>query len=308
MSGEYVKDGVVAAIDGAKIRYRALGRGRDWIVYCNGLGVSTFFWDHITRYLFDYFKFLLWDYRGHGISDPPVDMSTFDIPGLVEDLFRVMDDNKIRKAILIGHSMGAQVIFEAYRKDPDRVTMLVPILGSYGRPIDTFFDSALSPYLFKIIYPVARRYANRFRPIISSILKSPIAYPGAKLIGLIHRDLCSKEDLFPYLDHLSNLDFTLFFELARKMQEHTTEDILQDIRCPVLIVAGENDLFTPMHLSLRMHEMIPNSELLVLKQGSHAGLIEQPELIALRIHKAYCEKVLKQRRPRVKGRTNSKRG
>jgi len=53
----------------------------------------------------------------------------------------------------------------------------------------------------------------------------------------------------------------------------------------VLVVAGERDLFTPLNRSKEMAERIPGAELLVLREGSHAAMVEQPELVALTIEK-----------------------
>jgi pimeloyl-ACP methyl ester carboxylesterase len=50
-------------------------------------------------------------------------------------------------------------------------------------------------------------------------------------------------------------------------------------------VAGERDLFTPLQRSREMASRIPRAELLVLREGSHAAMVEQPELLALTMEK-----------------------
>ena len=54
---------------------------------------------------------------------------------------------------------------------------------------------------------------------------------------------------------------------------------------PTLIIAGEKDTFTPMWLSEKMAEMLPNSELMVVPTGSHTGPIEMPQLCNLRVER-----------------------
>ena len=76
--------------------------------------------------------------------------------------------------------------------------------------------------------------------------------------------------------------------MVRAAQEHDAADMLGNILCPALIVAGERDLFTPRHLSLEMAQRIPRAELLEIPRGSHAALIEQPELINLRLEKFFA--------------------
>src|SRR5262249_30792667 len=67
---------------------------------------------------------------------------------------------------------------------------------------------------------------------------------------------------------------------------------LKDIDVPTLIVAGENDQLTPLSLSHRMRDDIRGAELLLLPKGSHAGIIEHPELISLRLEKFLRQRIV----------------
>jgi len=84
----------------------------------------------------------------------------------------------------------------------------------------------------------------------------------------------------------------VFIEMANDMGKHTAEDILGAIKIPVLVMGGERDIYTPIHRSHRLHALVPGSELLIIPGGSHAGLVEQPELINLRLEKFIKERVI----------------
>ena len=58
-----------------------------------------------------------------------------------------------------------------------------------------------------------------------------------------------------------------------------------------LIVAAERDDFTPLYLSRQIADVIGGAELLVLADGSHAALIEQPETINHRLDRFIRERV-----------------
>jgi pimeloyl-ACP methyl ester carboxylesterase len=93
--------------------------------------------------------------------------------------------------------------------------------------------------------------------------------------------------------------------MVRAAQEHDAGPLLSEIRAPTLVVAGERDLFTPRKLSLEMAQRIPSAELLEIPRGSHAALIEQPELINLRLEKFLRERVIpfesqREDRPRLR--------
>ena len=56
------------------------------------------------------------------------------------------------------------------------------------------------------------------------------------------------------------------------------------------LIAAERDTFTPMWLSRKMVQSIPGAEFLVLADGSHAALIEQPDTIQHRIDRFLVER------------------
>jgi pimeloyl-ACP methyl ester carboxylesterase len=286
--------GTTLAQDGTPLAFASGGprNARRALVCSNGVGVSTFFWDYVGEYFSRDHKVVIWDYRGHGASGRPSNPRAITMAAVADDLARVMDANQIDRAMLLGHSMGCQVILEFYRLFKDRVTGLVPMLGAFGHPADTFLDPRIGRTVYRAALAVGRALPEVCNLVSKSVLMSPIAWPFARLSGLVHSDLARKSDMEPYLEHLSSLDLTVFFEMVRAAQEHDAGPFLGDIQAPTLVVAGERDLFTPRHLSLEMAARIPNAELLEIPRGSHAALIEQPELINLRLEKFIREKVL----------------
>lgn len=290
----WTASGTTLAGDGTPLAF-ARGGPKDGraLICCNGVGVSTFFWDYVgERFSKDDQQVVVWDYRGHGASGQPKDTSRLTMTDIAEDLARVLDANEIERGIFLGHSMGCQVIFEFARLFPDRVLGLVPILGAFGRPADTFLDPRIGPAVFKLAYEVGTRIPELFNFGMRMTLRRPGMWHLARLSGLVHSDLARKEDLDPYMEHLSRLDTRIFMDFVRAAQDHDAGPTLGDLECPALVVAGERDLFTPRHLSVEMASRMPNAELLEIPRGSHAALIEQPELINLRLEKFIRETVI----------------
>ncbi len=284
------------SFDGTKIYYMSAGEG-PVICACNGIGVSVFFWKYLAEYFGRTHRIILWDYRSHGKSGAAPDYGSLTMSTNALDLKAVLDSAGASEAVLLGHSMGVQTIYEFYRLFPERVAALIPVLGSYGRPMDTFLNTDKMKYLF----PVAYRFANCFPHASTRITQmfydvlffGPIAYAGGKVVKFINWQHFKKEDLIPYLDHMRTLDLRAFLGMARRMQEHSAKDWLPEIKVPVLIISGEDDLFTPWKISAEMHRLIPGSELLTIPRGSHAALVEQPELMNLRIEKFMRERLAK---------------
>jgi pimeloyl-ACP methyl ester carboxylesterase len=53
--------------------------------------------------------------------------------------------------------------------------------------------------------------------------------------------------------------------------------LLPTIKVPTLIVVGEFDAFTPVPDAELMHNSIPNSTLVIIKEAGHLTNLEQPQ-------------------------------
>lgn len=254
------------------------------VVFCNGIGVAaSSFWAKISRALSKFYCTLNWDYRGHGRSSAPEHPERLGIGTCAEDLARVMDQLGIEQAVVAGHSMGVQVAFEFYRRFPERVLGLIPTLGSYQRPFDTFMRFRRSPQLFRVVSEFVLRHpsiAERVWPHLFDIRAAKLL---SRWIPLTHPTLFPHAELDFYLSHMSSISPVVFFHLARHMQSHSADEILEEIDVPCLIFAGENDLFTPLELSVEMYQRIPQAEFQLIRHGSHGALAEQPDLFWLRM-------------------------
>ena len=287
------REGRAKGMDGVPLRFTSYGDGGPAIVCCNGVGVSTFFWKYVVRYFSARHQVVTWDYRGHGRSGMPKPLSRekFTVASSVADLISVMDEAGVDDAVLLGHSMGVQVALEAWRRHRKRVRGLGLVCGSFGRPLDTFWNSSLSAPVFDFVYSIVNAAPGAFASGNRVLMRSKLPMLVAKL-GVVDPQLCRPEDLKPYFDHLAQVDPQVFFLMAGEMQRHTAIKWLETVDVPTLILAGERDWFTPYHLSVQMRDKIPGAELLTIPHGSHAAIIEQPELINLRIEKWLREKVL----------------
>jgi pimeloyl-ACP methyl ester carboxylesterase len=281
-----VRAGTATAPDGSILAWRAEGSGPRALVACNGIGVSTFFWRRLSQHFAGLaYTFVTWDYRGHGRSPVPEHPESLTIASCARDLWKVADAAGVREAVLLGHSMGSQVILEGYRLDPGRVLGLVPMLGAAGKVLGGFLGGAPLTPVFRLLVEVGAANAELGQQAVRAILKLPGVWQAIRALGMVHPDLCPREDFEPYFEHLSQLDLRGYFALARDLLSHDASDLLEQIRIPVLVVAAERDLFAPAARSKEMAARIPGAQLLVLREGSHAALVEQPELLALTLEK-----------------------
>lgn len=287
-----MRSGFVETEDGLKLFWQATGSGPP-LVCCNGLGVSTFFWRYIVEQFRDRYEVIVWDYRGHGRSDRPQDPYAVDlsIPTFARDLGLVLEATGARSPVLMGHSMGCQVILERVHQAPHEARGLVLLLGGPGRVLSHFNNNPRSPQLFKGLHLLVKALDNRVNKLARVALRGPLAWKVTKGLAMVDPLYTSKADFLPYLEHMASLDLRLFCELVASAQRHDARPYLNSVEQPTLIFAAERDDFFPLWVMKDMAERIPNASLLVLADGSHAAIIEQPWTINHRLERFLREEV-----------------
>ena len=274
--------------DGCELAYSSEGEGPA-VILNDGVGCDHYAWPYLRAWLRDHFQVIEWNYRGHGDSCQPADPSAVTIRDHAKDLTALLDQLELSDAILIGHSMGVQVILEAYSLMPERVNALIPVCGSYQYPLDTFrgdtqFKNTVFPHMFRLMTGEHKGFMQLWK----RTLPSELSWRIACLFELNGR-LVQREDFQPYLEHMARIEMDLFARTLKAASEHSAEPILHTITVPTLVFAGERDGFTPPEVSYFMRDAIANAQICVVPGASHSAPIEVPELFSLRIEKFFLD-------------------
>jgi pimeloyl-ACP methyl ester carboxylesterase len=289
--------GFVRTDDGIELFWRSTGEGGPALVCCNGIGVGTFFWQYLVRHFAPDHQVIVWDYRGHGRSSVVGPNHRVDIPRMARDLGTVIEHLGLDRPVVLGHSMGTQVILERYRQDPSNCGGLVSVLGTYGHPLDTFNNLKFSRQLFDLIIAFNLGFPRLANTIEKLLVSQPVAYDLACRLKMVDGSRLSRHDLRQYLRGLTDIGFPLFFRMAAELGEHTARDLLPSVIAPVLVIAAEFDSFTPPVLARGLHDSLQNSEYIELAGASHAGIVEQPEQINQAIAAFIASRVAAFRQP-----------
>jgi pimeloyl-ACP methyl ester carboxylesterase len=117
-----------ASLDGVRIHYKTLGRGRTAIVFVHGFAGDMTVWrDQVSRFE-KIARVVVIDLPGHGQSDKPV--AAYTMKFMARAVKAVVDDAHIDRAVLVGHSAGAGVIRQFDRAFPWKTRALVSVDGA----------------------------------------------------------------------------------------------------------------------------------------------------------------------------------
>jgi pimeloyl-ACP methyl ester carboxylesterase len=276
--------GQLRARDGTRLAYRRYGpsvRGEARttpvrrIALCDGISCDGYIWRDLLPVLARDSDILHLNYRGHGRSGIPRDPTAVTVPHLVNDLAFALRRLEWTDTILIGHSMGVQIALETALRHPDLVSHLVLCCGSHGRLLDTFRHTDLGAKLLPIIDAVTVTFRDAVAAAVRALMPSSLSYALAALTE-IKAERMRPADLQPYLDHFARMPLDLFTGLLTDAAERTALPSLPRILQPTLVIAAEDDGFTPLAVSRLMAEALPNAELVVVPDASHTAPLEAP--------------------------------
>ncbi|MCW5982035.1 MAG: alpha/beta hydrolase [Bryobacteraceae bacterium] len=109
-------DGYVMA-NGIRIHYWRTGGEKPAMVLAHGSSDDGLCWTNLAKELAGDYDIIMFDARGHGLSDPPMPGDAPDAQ--VEDLAGLIRELKLEKPILMGHSMGSASVAWFAAKCPD---------------------------------------------------------------------------------------------------------------------------------------------------------------------------------------------
>lgn len=259
-------------LDGTTVNFADYGEsvaGRHPVVLVHGLGGCWQNWlENIPRVAAEGRRVIALDLPGFGFSEMPSD--EISIAGYGRCVNALCDELDLGEVVLVGHSMGGFTACETAIQFPERVERVV-VVSAAGL---TTNDVARQPVLVgaRLVAALGTRAAARSRQVVRRkrlrrpVYASFIRYPDRLRTDFLFEitQASGRPGFNPALAAILGYDFR-----AR----------LTDIRCPVLIVWGEDDMLVPDSDAGRYERAIPHSRKVVLADTGHSAMMERPQTV-----------------------------
>jgi pimeloyl-ACP methyl ester carboxylesterase len=224
------------------------------IVFVHGAGLDHSTFGLQSRY-FGYHgrNVLALDLPGHGRS---VGSPLATIAEMAAWVFRVLDVLEIRRASIVGHSMGALVALEAAGREPERVERIACIGIAYPMKVsEAFLEAARkneqTAFDMETIWGHAPQVPLGGNPNPGMWMYGDMLARLARLApGVLHSDLKASND---YVSDFAG------------------------VKCPVLLVLGRRDLMTPPRNAKTLQEKLPGAHTVLLDASGHTLMAEAPD-------------------------------
>jgi len=247
-----------AQLNGVDIAYTDQGKGTA-VLLIHGYPLNKTMWEPQVKDLSASFRVVSVDLRGHGESGAPLWFSTMEM--FADDLRALLDHLSIPRAVAAGFSMGGYVAFALYRKYPDRVQGLI-LADTRPQP-----DSPEGKQgRFKAAQTAHKEGAGAIAEVmLPKLLTSKTVETRSDIVQKTRQMITGT----PVTGIAS--------DLMAMAERPDSVPLLSAIRCPTLVIVGEEDGLTPPADAKLMAGKIKGAGLEIIPGAAHLSNLEQPE-------------------------------
>lgn len=238
------------------------------VVCVHGWGCSAFTYHKNLRALADAgLDVYAPDLRGHGWSDKPLDVARYGADALADWLLGLLDVLGIRRAVVVGHSLGAGVVVRAALRDPARVAGLT-LLAPVG------FGPISRTRLLRLLGPAWTA------PVLPFLARRAVFALGLRLgYGRLGRP--SRDDVSEYWAPTADPAFVQAVRLISLAfdWEPADSEALTRLACPVHLVLGERDNLVSPAEARRRAAHLTTARVDVVPRAGHVLPEEVPDVV-----------------------------
>nr|WP_246344840.1 alpha/beta hydrolase [Conexibacter arvalis] len=271
----------VVAPDGTRLRAELFGPDdAPPLVLVHGWTCARRFWAEQLHALADRYRIVTFDLRGHGDSEAPAG-GDFSIDALADDLQAVLDATVPdgRRALLVGHSLGAMSIVAWAGRFPDEVERRAAGAALLNTGVGDLIDQSLIVKL-----PRGMRVA---KAVVGGIFlsasgplppASPISLRAVRYVALAPSATPAQIAFCQEMVLACRRDVRA--GCGRTLSRLDLADAIASLTVPTTVLGGGRDRLTPPPHVERMAAALPRlAERVELPRSGHMGPIEDPHAV-----------------------------
>lgn len=242
-------------VNGRPVVYHAEGIGEP-LVFIHAFPLNGEMWRPQIAELVEDYKTITFDLPGFGDSPPAKETSSME--SYASTIAAILDDANVRQpAVFVGLSMGGYILFEFFRRFPERVRGLV-LANTRAQP-----DTEESKQERE---RTARRVLQDGPGVVAESMLPKLLSPEAS------------DDLRAQVRSMimAASPEGIAGALRAMADRPDSQPTLADFNLPVLVIAGEQDGITPPADAEAMADEIAGSSLEVIEGAGHLSNLEQP--------------------------------
>ncbi len=247
-----------AHVNDIDINYLLEGEGPETVVLINGLADDLLTWVYqVDALLAAGYRVLRFDNRGIGDSAKPAGPYTTSL--FAQDTKALVDHLGLADFHLMGVSMGGMIAQEYALAYPDDLRS-VTLACTYAAP-----------------GPFCSRMFSLWGDM-APIMGVPAVMRDVTLWAFTQQFFDEREGElgeFETAMNYMNQPIPAYLAQLHSIRHHDTTRRLNQIQVPTLVLAGEEDILIPVHLSKTLHELIAGSSFATTK-GGHGCIWEFP--------------------------------
>jgi pimeloyl-ACP methyl ester carboxylesterase len=265
--------------DGVKVYYEVYGRGSPTVLFVPPWSlVHSRGWKMQIPYVARHCRVVAFDPRGNGRSDRPVDAEAYGEHQYADDALAVLDETGTEQAVVVTHSLGAQRSLLLAANHAQRVTGLVVIAPALAiapghayrdaYPFDEPLDTDEGWAKFNTHY-----WLRDFPGFVEFFMAQGFPEP--------HSTKPTEDAIGWGLETDGETLATL--SRSRFIAQDEIRAVCERVRCPVLVVSGDQDALTTYRRGVALAEATGGT-LVTLEGSGHFPHLRDPAKVNLLLH------------------------
>ena len=245
--------------NGVVLHHRVRGKaGAPTIVFSNSLGTDFRIWDAVCERLEDSYRLMLYDKRGHGLSESTP--APYAMSDHVDDLAALLDHLSIARAAVVGLSVGGMIAQGLAALHPGKVAALVLCDTAHKIGTTEMWNTRIAAVTGKGIASLADAIMERW---FTPAYRSP-----------------DNPDFVGYTAMLTRTDVDGYAGTCAALRDADLTESTRALKVPTLLMVGDQDGSTPPDLVRSTADLIKGSLFRIVADAGHLPNIEQPDAVA----------------------------